>query len=258
MKRFVGYGLSGLLAGMFFSGCKLLRPMPTPPPTPPPPLTALLNIHLPQQWYLIRGVVKYEGKQKLSSPFQLRMKPDSIIWLSITPALGIEALRLRIHQNDGDILNRIERRHYHFERDEIQPSLLPDSLLQLNELQRLLWGIAALRSLDDYQWETTDSAIIGTTVSDAYVDRLWIDPTTLRLKRRIYEETTTHRRILIEYADYQSLNDELIYPQKVIVSIFPMHEDKPSARSTLIFKKVMVSDHLEVPFSIPSSYESDP
>ncbi len=249
----------GVAALMALGGCRIFNPpAPAPEPSPAPPLHRITTLRLPDQWYAVRGVLKYEGDQKLTSPFLLRMKPDSVIWLSVTPVLGIEALRARVHQDDGDILNRLERKHYHYERADLGHAFLPDSLIDLAVFQHILWGIPIIRSLDDYRWQTSDTAIVGETSAPHFIDRIVLDPATLRLKSRRYDDLQARRRILIEYADYQAIDDGMPYPGRIVVTVVPLEGQRPLTQVTLLYKKVTTAPHMEVPFSIPESYERGP
>lgn len=50
--------------------------------------------------------------EKLSSAINLRIKKDSIIWISVVPALGIEAARVRITPDTIQILDRLHRTYF--------------------------------------------------------------------------------------------------------------------------------------------------
>src|SRR5215204_4379643 len=50
-------------------------------------------------------------EEKIGSSVTIRIKKDSVIWISMVPGLGIEAARIRITPDTIQILNRLQRQY---------------------------------------------------------------------------------------------------------------------------------------------------
>lgn len=78
------------------------------------------------------------NKDGFSFSGQLRMKKDSIIWLSLSPALGIEMGRLVVTQDSIKWMNRLESNYMLASVDQMAAMIHP--LLDFDLLQSLLLG----------------------------------------------------------------------------------------------------------------------
>jgi len=74
-----------------------------------------------------------EGKNKTNLRGQLRIKNDSLIWMSISPALGIEAARILLSKDSVKYINRLNKTYFAGEYeliDSIINTTIDFSLLQ--------------------------------------------------------------------------------------------------------------------------------
>ncbi len=247
-----------LLLAALLGGCHLFRKAPSPPPPPEAfPIGSLANLSLPPGWYAFRGMARYKGRQNIASPFSMRLKADSVIWISYAPALGVEVLRVRITRDAGEVLNRLERRHYRQRRETLGAGIFPSSLLDLNTFQHVIWGIPRIASVKAYQWSQGDSVIVGRQQHPDYREELVIDPSYRRLRQWTIKDE--HGQTLaMEYGPYQAADDTVLYPTWIKIRVYPRGKDTPSDTILIRFKKVHHADVLNVPFTIPPGYEEGP
>ena len=58
------------------------------------------------------GVQLYQDGKKTPFKANIRIRKDSLIWVSITPALGIEVARVMITRDSIKVMNRIDRNYF--------------------------------------------------------------------------------------------------------------------------------------------------
>ncbi|GEM_PF-5648420 len=259
-RRFIHKTFLTAAAMVMLGGCHLFRKAPPAPEVSTEAFSPrmLENMSQPRGWYAIRGLMKYSGDQKVASPFSMRMKADSVIWVSFTPALGLEALRARITRDKGEVLNRIERRYYVKQREELAAGMLPADLLDLQSFQYLLWGIPEVSSADAYEWTVTDTVIIGTREGATYSERLLVDPSVRRLRRRIIEYRPRRQTIVIDYGPYHHDAHAGDYPAWITINVYPQGHKTVKDSLLIRFKKLARADSLAVPMRIPPGYEQGP
>ena len=73
------------------------------------------------------NVVYYQGKKKTDLRGQFRIRKDSLTWVSLSPALGIEAARITLSNDSVKFINRLNKTYFTGEYGLID-SLLNTSL----------------------------------------------------------------------------------------------------------------------------------
>jgi hypothetical protein len=64
-------------------------------------------------WFSAKFSAEYSNKGKETSfNGQIRIRKDSLIWISLTPMLGIEAVRLMISQDSVKMINRLNDTYF--------------------------------------------------------------------------------------------------------------------------------------------------
>ena len=68
---------------------------------------------LKYSWFTAKFSAEYKNKGKSNSfNGQIRIRKDSAIWLSLTPGLGIEAMRLVITQDSVKMINKLNNTYF--------------------------------------------------------------------------------------------------------------------------------------------------
>ena len=102
----------------------------------------------------------------------IRMRRDSVVWVSATAMMGMEAVRTRITNDSIVLVNRLDRTFLAEPFSEVSERLqLP---LTLQETQRLLLG--------DGQSDHVELHLGPYTAKIRYVDVEWNQPTTFPIK----------------------------------------------------------------------------
>jgi len=204
--------------------------------------------------------ISYKKKGHSLMPFRahLRIQKDSLIWVSITPAMGIEVARAELTPDSLKLLNRMKKNYilgdYH----------LLDSLLHTtvnySVFQALLVGndISGYRTLSSkaetdrfgyllsFQREKENSGVKLT-------QKMWLNPINFKIIRQdIKQETPGHKikELLVYYENYQKVQGQLL-PARMKIVI----NSKPKTEIFLTFKKIDLDKNYGFPFFIPKDYK---
>ena len=212
-------------------------------------------------------MVYADDKSKTNLRGQLRIQNDSLIWMSITPALGIEAARLLLSDDSIKFINRLNKTYFsgRYELiDSVLNTTIDYSLLQSmfvgNDLTQ--YDINKFRSSVDnglYRMTIRERKKIKRYIKRGEIDtrvlvqQIWLEPETYRIARIDVKEQgeNENKKLQVYYNDYIDVAGQL-FPSKIRVEI-------TSNKSIIIdvsFNKVIINDPLSFPFKIPGKYEN--
>ena len=213
------------------------------------------------------SLVYRQEKNKTNLRGQLRMDSDSLIWMSFTPLLGIEAARVMITNDSIKFLNRLNKTYF-TGKFELVDSLL-NTTIDFSLLQSLLVGndlaqydVNKFRSSVDngmYRMTIRERRKIkryikkGEIETKVLVQQIWLDPETFRITRIDIKEQgeDENKKLQVYYSDYIYVNDQL-FPSKIRIEI----KSQKSIFIDINFNKVDLNKPLNFPFKIPRKYEN--
>jgi hypothetical protein len=208
----------------------------------------------------------YEDKGKTDLRGQLRMKNDSITWISFSPALGIEAARLNLTDDSIKFINRLNKKYFMGEYDLI------DSLLNTTIDFSILPAMIVGNDITSYDVNKFKASIDGglyritiqerrkikkslkNTEDDArvLVQNIWLNPEDFRIRQVELKELNDgdNKKLDVVYKNYFPVGDQM-FPEEMFISI-------TSQKSILIevkFLKVELDEEMQFPFRVPGKYE---
>ncbi|MBN2614282.1 MAG: DUF4292 domain-containing protein [Bacteroidales bacterium] len=207
-----------------------------------------------------------EGGHSTNLKGWLRMKKDSIIWLSMIPAMGIEVARAEVTPDSLKLINRMNK-SYFMGNYRLLDSLLHTSL-DYDVVQALLMG----NDMSGYQIQSSDAGVEGQDYvlviksrkmirrdpipergqHSELVQKIWLNPENFRLRKvDMIEKIKGHKenRIQVFYDTYQTVNGQL-FPQEMHVVFF----SKPKTEISINFKRIETGQTFGFPFVIPKTY----
>ncbi len=248
------------LAAIFLFGCKTNRVATTPSGLPAITTSALLDSVNDNSFNLLSAKLNVthsteNGTQSFGA--RMRVNKDSIIWLSVTPALGIEVVRLVITPDSIKMLNRIDQKFF------VESFEKTNELLQLEitypMLQSVLLGefvpiydeqIYALTPLVDLYTLIADSTHTKNQNVEVKVEqRTEFDPSIWRVKRTVLKNKQRNEQILAEYTDFQRIGSK-IFPATMQFRT----QGKENVAVDLKWSKIEEKTTLRFPFNVPSKY----
>jgi len=204
--------------------------------------------------------------QKKSNSFngQIRIKKDSVIWLSLTPGLGIEALRLIITQDSVKMINKINNTFYLGDYEAVNRFLSTN--IDFNILQAYLLGndldfyeegkFRATIDKDCYKLSTADRMKLKKYVRNseenvrAFIQNIWLDSGTFKITEADVKEISSEKiKLEANYSDFENIEGQL-FPKALNVTIWANNTIKVKAS----FSKITVDVPMQFPFKIPTGY----
>ena len=217
------------------------------------------------EWFSAKFSAEYSNKGKENSfSGQIRIRKDSLIWISLTPMLGIEAVRLMISQDSVKMINRLNDTYFagdyeyvnRFLNTNIDFDLLQAFLLG-NDLQFYENGkFRASIDHGEYKLSTGDRGKLKKFVRNSqenlkiFIQNIWLDAGNFKITHADVKEIRRDN-IKLEsfYADFEPVDDQL-FPMKMTYTIWADNTIRVKAD----FSKLQLNVPLQFPFKIPASY----
>jgi len=192
----------------------------------------------------------------------LRLKRDSALWLTITPAVGIEMMRVLITPDSLKIINRIKQTYLSDKFDYI--NILLDTDLDFDVLQSFIIG----NDLSYYENDKFKAAIENkrytlTTIGrrkirkfvkeqenlKVMLQKIFINPETFKIEKIAINEINDNRKIEAKYSQFSEVNDQ----QFANHVEYEMIADK-KLNMIIDYAKIIINKSFEMPFNIPDNY----
>jgi hypothetical protein len=204
-------------------------------------------------------------KKKTSVTGQVRMKKDSVIWVTLSPALGIEMARLVITTDSVKFINRINKTY--FTGDYAKVCKFLDANIDYDIFQTLLLGndltyyedgkFRATYDSKEYHLVTAGRQKLRKYVKTRedeeriYIQNIFLDPETFKITlMKIKEVKKENKKLDATYSEFQPVSGQL-FPHHILYDLLA---DKP-IQVDLRYAKIEIDQHLEFPFKISDKYD---
>ncbi|MEI7725822.1 MAG: DUF4292 domain-containing protein [Bacteroidota bacterium] len=218
------------------------------------------------EWFSAKFSAEYSNKGKENSfSGQIRIRKDSLIWISLTPMLGIEAVRLMISQDSVKMINRLNDTYFigdyeyvnRFLNTNIDFDLLQAFLLG-NDLQFYEDGkFRASIDRGEYKLSTGERQKLKKFVRNSqenlkiFIQNLWLDPVNFKITHADVKEIRRDNiKLESSYGDFEPLEGQL-FPRKMSYIIWADN----TIRVKTDFSKMTLNIPMQFPFKIPASYQ---
>lgn len=227
------------------------------------------------------------GKGSRSFKAHLRMVSDSAIWISVTPALGIEVARALLTMDSLLVLDKINDQYWTGSIDQAQERFGVRPELEL--LQEAIMGMPIgldtaeryrsaredgmytlsskerrkfIRAAEDMA--PADTVESGKDMRDRRLERVlrqaerremlvykyWVDPDTLCLDRVLVTDLTRDQQADVRYMQHKELNGRLMPMAIALTLSAPGHR----ADGSLRLDRIEINEPLTLPFRIPEKF----
>lgn len=226
-------------------------------------LGAINNSNAPLQWFSAK-VDASTNVDNQSNNFNanLRMKIDSAIWMSISPALGIEVARAYITRDSLKFINRINGTYFSGNYAFL------NNLLQIevnfNMIQSILIGNAYLHyTVENYASAKDEQGLILSTLKKRKIRRgnelelpqiltqeIWYSPSHNKIIRMEMQDYRPVRKFSVIYPSF-SAEQEIKVPSRMLIQA----QAEKQVSIDLAYSRITVNQEQNLPFSIPKNYE---
>lgn len=203
-------------------------------------------------------------KKKTSVTGQVRMKKDSVIWITLSPALGIEMARLLITNDSVKFINRINKTY--FTGDYTKVNTFLEANIDYDVFQTLLLGndltyyedgkFRATYDSKEYHLVTAGRHKLKKYVKTRddeeriYIQNIFLDPETFKITQmKIKEVRKENKKLDAFYSDFQKVSGQL-FPFHILYDLLA---EKP-IQVDLHYSKIEIDLAQEFPFKISDKY----
>lgn len=228
-------------------------------------LEELASNELQFDWFSAKFTIDYIYDKKLTEfNGQIRIRKDSIIWLSFSPALGIEMARLKITADSVFFMNRINKTYlkgdYTFISDFLQTNIDFDMLQAFiigNDFQ--FYEKSKFRASVDnaeYKLSTSERRKLkkfvkqDETDAKAFYQNIWLNPETFKITRVTIKEIQDDKKLDAYYSHFKDFEGQL-FPFNILFEITADEKIEVNVK----YSRIRIDEALSFPFSIPSKYD---
>ncbi len=268
-KRFAVLAIAAVVSALFLGSCRSKRAIIRAP------LKEMGEQYLLEQmekaetkfeYFNARCAISVVGdkKNKIDLKGQIRIKKDSIIWMSLSPAFGIEVARLVVTEDSVRFINRLDKTYFDDDFSFIQQMF--SSTIDFDLFQALLTG-NDLSWYDDENFKASVEAMEYRLTAAQRVRRkrylkqqdtakflvqsIWLNPDNFKINRlNIKEFGDETKRMQACYDAFEPINGQL-FPSSIRFDI----SGAAKAGLRLECNKMEIDQPLEFPFRIPENYQ---
>jgi len=229
-------------------------------------LQSVENAEFKPDWLAVKASVDFEkNEEKTGFKANIRMKRDSMIWLSITPVIGVELARVVLTPDSVKMVNRLEGTYFlgdynflnkTFDVDldyaTIQAMLLGNSLsledndklvASIDDGVYLLSGLKKRKLRKSYEKEEAKG-------NDESIFSAWIDPISFKITRQSFVDFNTQQSFDVFYNDFKTVENE-VFPHQTVITL----EAEEKVTGEISYSGLVINLARKMPFSISSKYE---
>ncbi len=193
----------------------------------------------------------------------LRMEKDSIIWASISVALGIEVARLKVTPDTVLLVDKFNKKYFAGNFDFIssmigtelnfemfQNIILEQSLFELDRRDfesAIVNNYYLLTSLDEDEIEDINNGKDEAEI----LKQIYQYPGHFHMHKQQLQDFEKNRKVSVTYSNYEKV-DDILFPTDI--SLF-IKDPKGETKLNLSFSRIKLNEKLSFPFNVPSKYE---
>ena len=200
-----------------------------------------------------KAKIKFDHEDKrMSATANIRMKKDSIIWMSVTPGLGIEVARVLINKQEITVVDKVNKRVHNYSFEKLSSQF--GFKLDFDILQSVVLG-NLIEPYTNQRVKKENNFFKYVINKGTYSFENFIGFNTMKLEKVTVEDPDSKNSISVNYGNFLEVSDQ-IFPQEVYAVINYGLEDKPDTEVNINFNRLNItSNPIGFPFSIPSRYE---
>ncbi|MDW7692377.1 DUF4292 domain-containing protein [Flammeovirgaceae bacterium SG7u.111] len=206
------------------------------------------------EYFSARGKVKFkEGLEETKGVAHVRMKSDSIVWMSMRTGTGIEGLRMVAYPDSIFIVDVIHKEYYAMSFASLSEKIKFD--IDLKTIQSILTGNPILIPNRGVRKSSSDKYLTLTQSIEDIKVQSKVLIANRRLENVNVSNTFTLISLLIDYKEFEDF-DGVTFPKKAMVHLkYPDASDKFDINIDIDYGKVVTSSTpLKFPLRIPEKY----
>lgn len=200
--------------------------------------------------------VRYaEGDKQVNGNANIRIRKDSLIWISVSPSIGIEATRMMITKDTAIVINRMDKEYYVFNFDEI--SRYFNFRVDFDLIQSILLGNLAREIDRDTQIAKENNYYMIKQNSGPLDIQSFVLMDNKKIETVLINEKETSNFMTLKYSEFKEI-EEYLFPKICQVNLTYKAKKGPLVTSVnLQHNRTILSEKpLKFPFNIPAKYDA--
>jgi len=197
----------------------------------------------------------------------IRIKSDSIIWISIGPSLGVELMRIVATKDSLKYINKTNNTYFIGNYDylknltkmninyETLESIMINQLFVYNSSEKIEQELqfssidSNLYVLRNYKEKMRD--YLKADITSDFTQRVYIEPVTFHIKKVVVKDKQVNRNLTLDYIGFMDIDGYNI-PEEIR---FNFNELNSLIQLTINYQKVSVNTELKLPFRINKKFD---
>ena len=195
--------------------------------------------------------VEYQGKEEGDQAIVfIRMQKDSVIWISLTGALGIEGFRLLVTKDTVRLMNKLKKTISYKSISYLQE--LAEVPLDFYSLQDLIVGNPVFLDSTVASYRSTSNELQVLMIGKIFKHMITLDNKEFKVLHSKLDDTDPlrSRTCDINFTDYEKANNFYFSKDRNIV-----FAEKSRLEIHLDFKQYSFDEPQTFPFNIPKNYK---
>lgn len=217
------------------------------------------------EWLVAKAEVEYTDRENHPEKFDvnIRLRKDSAIWISVTPLLGIEAVRVLITPDSMKIMNRLRKTYTardlsflddmlkaHINFEIMQAVLIGNYFPYLkNEKIKSMYDDSTYVILSTLNKRQTKRIMEEKDPTKPIIQDFWIDEH-YRINRSKITDDRLNRTLEAAYGDFIEV-DSMRFPHNILVTVMTT----APLKINVTYSKVVSGEVQSMPFSVPEKYD---
>jgi hypothetical protein len=213
-----------------------------------------LVFSIPEFEYLnTRTKIHYkDADRNISTSASIRIKKDSIIWMSLTPFLGIEVARAMITQDSMVLMNRLTREYIVYDFNSLSEKFqfeISYDLVQSMILGNMPFEYQELNEIVSSKKYYIVKQIKGPYSIENYINKEW-----MKLQKVEVSEESKKNRMILEFDSHRQVETFSIPFHSLISLDYEQGNEINSTEINIKHGHAELASALRFPFEIPSRY----
>lgn len=203
--------------------------------------------------------IKFSNDEKnISANASIRIKKDSIIWISLSPGFGVEAARGKATQDSLIIINRLDNEYLAFDFKKLSEKFNFDITYDL--LQAALLGNMPIDiSQEDKVQKESAFFVIKQESGDVSINN-YVNPGIMKVAKVEMREKNKNagrdNTLFLQYDDFKDLDNQIIPFINLVSLNYRNGRNSQHTEINIEHKRASFSQEvLKFPFNIPDKYE---
>lgn len=203
-------------------------------------------------WFNAKIKISYEdntGQNNDATAF-VRIRKDSVIWISLTGLLGIEGFRALVTKDSITLMNKLKKQVQYRSINYLQD--LTQLPFDFSTLQDFLLGNPIFFANNIISYKHNDEKILALSVGNLFKNLITVDTTTNYILHSKLDDAdiTKNRTCDITFDDYKMENGKAFSTDRRITVA-----EKSKLDIHLLFKQFSFDQPQSFPFNIPKNYK---